>query len=149
MMINYFYRFLLLGLLCFCLQINAQQSFVFSSIDSKNGLSENRVRTILQLQDGRMIITTEGVTNIYDGTSFKYLHLKVNTISRLTGYSGFHHGYVDKDYVWIKDKGKLMGIDIKQERFVSKQDSVLSLMGIREPIADFFADAEHVNVEKV
>lgn len=137
-----FRHYILLGLLlCFCVSLNAQQSFVFTAIDSKNGLSENRVRTILQLQDGRMVITTEGVTNIYDGTSFKYLHLKGNTISRLTGYSGFHHGYVDKEYVWIKDKGKLMGIDIKQERFVSKPDSVLFKMGIREPIADFFVDA--------
>jgi len=141
---NHFCRYIFLGLfLCFCLQINAQQSFVFSSIDSKNGLSENRVRTILQLQDGRMIITTEGVTNIYDGTSFKYLHLKANAISQLSSYSGFHHGYVDKNYVWIKDKGKLMLINIKQERFVSKPDSVLSLMRIHEPIADFFADAYH------
>jgi len=136
-----FRHYILLGLLCFCVFLNAQQSFVFTAIDSKNGLSENRVRTILQLQDGRMVITTEGVTNIYDGTSFKYLHLKGNTISRLTGYSGFHHGYVDKEYVWIKDKGKLMGIDIKQERFVSKPDSVLFKMGIREPIVDFFVDA--------
>ncbi|RVT78321.1 hybrid sensor histidine kinase/response regulator [Flavobacterium sufflavum] len=136
-----FCRYILLGLfLCFCVSLNAQQSFVFTSIDSKNGLSENRVRTILQLQDGRMVITTEGVTNIYDGTSFKYLHLKGNNISRLTGYSGFHHGYVDKEYVWIKDKGKLMGIDIKQERFVSKPDSILFKMGIRESIADFFVD---------
>ncbi len=136
-----FRRYILLGLfLCFCVSLNAQQSFVFTAIDSKNGLSENRVRTILQLQDGRMVVTTEGVTNIYDGTSFKYLHLKGNNISRLTGYSGFHHGYVDKEYVWIKDKAKLMGIDIKQERFVSKPDSVLSEMGIREPIADFFVD---------
>lgn len=136
-----FRRHILLGLfLYFCVSLNAQQSFVFTAIDSKNGLSENRVRTILQLQDGRMVVTTEGVTNIYDGTSFKYLHLKGNTISRLTGYSGFHHGYVDKEYVWIKDREKLMGIDIKQERFVSKPDSVLSGMGIREPIADFFMD---------
>ena len=135
------FRRILLGLfLCFCVFLNAQQSFVFTAIDAKNGLSENRVRTILQLQDGRMVVTTEGVTNIYDGTSFKYLHLKGNNISRLTDYSGFHHGYVDKEYVWIKDKGKLMGIDIKQERFVSKPDSVLFKMGIREPIADFFVD---------
>ncbi|OYX83926.1 MAG: hypothetical protein B7Y83_09895 [Flavobacteriales bacterium 32-34-25] len=137
-----FRRKVLLGLfLCCCVFLNAQQSFVFTAIDSKNGLSENRVRTILQLQDGRMVVTTEGVTNIYDGTSFKYLHLKGNNISRLTGYTGFHHGYVDKEYVWIKDKGKLMGIDIKQERFVSKPDSILSKLGIREPIADFFVDA--------
>jgi signal transduction histidine kinase/ligand-binding sensor domain-containing protein/AraC-like DNA-binding protein len=140
---SYFHRCILIGFfLCFCVSLNAQQSFVFTAIDSKNGLSENRVRTILQLQDGRMLITTEGVTNIYDGTSFKYLHLKGKAISRLTGYSGFHHGYVDKEYVWIKDKGKLMGIDIKQERFVSKPDSVLFKMGIREPIADFFLDAD-------
>ncbi|MBA0882698.1 hybrid sensor histidine kinase/response regulator transcription factor [Flavobacterium undicola] len=137
-----FRRYILLGLfLCFCVFLNAQQSFVFTSIDSKNGLSENRVRTILQLQDGRMVVITEGVTNIYDGTSFKYLHLEGNNISRLTGYSGFHHGYVDQEYVWIKDKGKLMLLDIKQERFVSKPDSVLFKMGIREPIADFFLDA--------
>jgi signal transduction histidine kinase/DNA-binding response OmpR family regulator/ligand-binding sensor domain-containing protein len=136
------YRYLLLGVfLCFGISLNAQQSFVFTVIDSKNGLSENRVRTILQLQDGRMVIATEGVTNIYDGTSFKYLHLKGSNISRLTGYTGFHHGYMDKDYVWIKDKGKLMAIDIKQERFVSNPDSVLSQMGIRESIADFFVDA--------
>lgn len=138
---NSCYRFIFLWMsLCFSSYLNAQQSFVFASIDSKNGLSENRVRTILQLQDGRMVITTEGVTNIYDGTSFKYLHLKGNNISRLTGYSGFHHGYVDKEYVWIKDQGKLMLIDIKQERFVSKPDSMLFAMGIREPIADFFLD---------
>ena len=135
------FRRILLGLfLFFCVFLNAQQSFVFTAIDAKNGLSENRVRTILQLQDGRMVVTTEGVTNIYDGTSFKYLHLKGNNISRLTDYSGFHHGYVDKDYIWIKDKGKLMGIDIRQERFVSKPDSILSKLGIREPIADFFVD---------
>nr|WP_314898082.1 ATP-binding protein [uncultured Flavobacterium sp.] len=138
---SYFRRYILLGLfLCFCVSLNAQQSFVFTAIDSKNGLSENRVRTILQLQDGRMVITTEGVTNIYDGTSFKYLHLKGNNISRLTGYSGFHHGYVDKEYVWIKDKGKLMLIDIKQERFVLNPESVLASMDIHEPIADFFID---------
>ena len=138
---SYLSRYILLGLLCFCIRTSAQQSFVFSAIDSKEGLSENRVRTILQLQDGRMLITTEGVTNIYDGTSFKYLHLSANTISPLTSYSGFHHGYVDKNYVWIKDKGKLMGIDIKQEHFVQNPEKVLSSLGIREPIADFFLDA--------
>lgn len=138
---NYRQYILLVLFLCFSVFLSAQQSMVFTSIDTKNGLSENRVRTILQLHDGRMVITAEGVTNIYDGTSFKYLHLKSNTISRLTGYSGFHHGYVDKEYVWIKDKSKLMLIDIKQEQFVSKPDNVLNGMGIHEPIADFFVDA--------
>ncbi|MEO8253954.1 MAG: ATP-binding protein, partial [Flavobacterium sp.] len=137
-----FCRYILLGLfLCFSVFINAQQSFVFTAIDAKEGLSENRVRNILQLQDGRMLITTEGVTNIYDGTSFKYLHNNEKNSYPLTAYSGFHRGYVDKDYVWIKDKGKLKFIDIEQEHFVQNPKNVLSSMGIHEPIADFFLDA--------
>jgi signal transduction histidine kinase/DNA-binding response OmpR family regulator/ligand-binding sensor domain-containing protein len=126
---------------CFFAVLHAQQHLVFTPIDSKNGLSENRVRNIEQLNDGRMVITTEGVTNIYDGTSFKHLHLKENNICPLTGYRGFHHGYVDKDFMWMKNGGRLMLIDIQHERFVPKPDSILALMDIHEPIADFFLDA--------
>lgn len=119
----------------------AQQHLVFTPIECKNGLSENRVRNIEQLEDGRMVITTEGVTNIYDGTSFKHLHLKESNICPLTGYRGFHHGYVDKDFMWMKNGGRLMLIDIQHERFMPKPDSILALMDIREPVADFFLDA--------
>lgn len=128
--------------ICFCLLHHAQQHLVFTPIDSKNGLAENRVRNIEQLTDGRMVITTEGVTTIYDGTSFKNLHLKESDISPLTGYLGFHHGYVDKDYMWVKNNRRLMLMDIQHECFVSNPDSVLASMEIREPIADFFLDAE-------
>ncbi|MFA5045362.1 MAG: ATP-binding protein [Paludibacter sp.] len=127
--------------ICFCVLIYPQQHLVFTPIDSKNGLSENRVRNIEQLNDGRMVITTEGVTNIYDGTTFKHLHLKETNICPLTSYRGFHHGYVDKDYMWMKNGGRLMLIDIQHERFVPKPDSILASMDIREPIADFFLDA--------
>ncbi|HEY5508334.1 MAG TPA: ATP-binding protein [Paludibacter sp.] len=128
-------------LLSVCFLLPAQQHLVFTPIDCKNGLSENQVRNIEQLGDGRMVITTEGVTNIYDGTSFKHLHLKETNICPLTGYRGFHHGYVDKDYMWMKNSGRLMLIDIRHECFVPKPDSILASMDIREPIADFFMDA--------
>ena len=136
------HRYILVSLsICFCTLIHAQQHLVFTPIDSKNGLSENRIRNIEQLKDGRMVITTEGVTNIYDGTSFKHLHLKEKNICPLTGYRGFHHGYVDKDYMWMKNGGRLMLIDIQHECFVPTPGNILASMDIREPIADFFMDA--------
>lgn len=125
-----------------CISLQAQRHLVFTPIDCKDGLSENRVRNILQLHDGRMVITTEGVTNLYDGTTFKHLHLNGRNTMPLAGYSGFQHGYVDKNYVWMKNAGKLMLIDIKQECFVSRPDSVLARMCIREPIADIFLDTK-------
>ncbi|MFC5681878.1 ATP-binding protein [Flavobacterium sp. MAHUQ-51] len=138
---NFRVYILLLTFFCCCVSLFSQPSLVFSPIDSKEGLSDNRVRTILQLHDGRMLITTEGVTNIYDGNTFKYLHLSANSIVPLTTYSGFHHGYVDNNYVWIKDNGKLMLIDVKQEHFVQNPKRVLASKGIQEPIADFFMDS--------
>jgi hypothetical protein len=52
----------------------AQDHVVFSPISSIHGLSDNRVRTVCQLADGRMVIVTEGLVNIYDGASFHYMH---------------------------------------------------------------------------
>lgn len=124
-----------------CNLLQAQEHYAFTPLDCRNGLSENRVRNIVQLQDGRLVITTEGVTNIFDGTSFKHLHLKGENIGHLTGYTGFHHGYVDKDRVWIKNYRQLMIIDIKRERFFSNADSVVASMGVKEPLADVFLDA--------
>ena len=92
--------------------LHAQKHLVFTPIDCKNGLAENRVRNIEQLNDGRMVINTEGVTTIYDGTSFKNLHLKETNIFPLSGYLGFHHGYVDKDYMWVKNNKRLMLMEI-------------------------------------
>lgn len=129
-------------LLLLCNASHAQQHFVFTSIDCKNGLSENSVRNILQLQDGRLVITTEGVTNIFDGSTFKHLHLKGENVSQLSGYSGFQHGYVDRDKVWFKNYRQLMIIDVKRERFFTNPDSVLQSMGIDEPLADFMMDAQ-------
>ena len=135
--------FTLFGLLMFaCISIHAQRHFVYTPIDCISGLSENGVRNILQLEDGRMVFTTEGVTNIFDGTTFKHVHLKGSDRMPLSRYTGFHHGYVDKDYFWMKHLGKLMVMDITLERFVPRPDSVLATMGVREPIADFFVDAD-------
>lgn len=137
------YRSLLLALaLLLCTVLRAQEHFVFTSIDCKHGLSENRVRNILQLKDGRLVITTEGVTNIFDGSTFKHLHLKGENISQLSGYSGFQHGYVDEDKVWFKNYRQLMIVDIKNERFFTNPDSVLNSLGVHEPLADFMMDAK-------
>ncbi len=120
--------------------VQAQQHFVFTPVDTRSGLSENRVRYILQLPDGRMVISTEGITNLYDGTTFRYIHLKGSDAMPLSGFRNFHREYVDQSYIWLKYQGKLLLMSINQEQSVSRPDSVLTRMGIREPIADFFMD---------
>ena len=82
---------LLLVALFSCYQLLVQDNFVFSPINTSNGLSDNRVRAITQLSDGRMVFATEGLVNIYDGTEFSYLHANDSKAYDLPNYNGFHH----------------------------------------------------------
>ena len=122
------------------IDLYAQTDITFSAIDSKDGLSDNRIRNIVQLGDGRMMIITDGVINIFDGTRFTQLHLKKGCIYPLSGYSGFHHSYVDKKYVWIKNLHQLYLFDKITGNYVLNPDSIFKEMGINEKVSDVFID---------
>lgn len=136
---KYIISLLLLFVLPLCGR--AEKHCVFTPIDATHGLSGNKVRNITQLPDGRMMITTEGLVNLYDGTNFSYLHYNHTNICRLTEYSGFHHEYIDDHgYMWMKNRYQLMAIDIGRERFVENPDSLLASWGVDAPMKDFFMD---------
>lgn len=63
-------------LLALCLALAfplCANDFLFTSIDASQGLSDNRIRYILQLPDGRMVFTTSRDVNLYDGARFTSL----------------------------------------------------------------------------
>lgn len=119
----------------------AEKYCVFTPINGTDGLAGNRIRNISQLPDGRMMIMTEGLLNLYDGTDFNYLHYGPKHICQLSEYSGFHHEYIDAHgHMWLKNQYQLMVVDIALERFVERPDSLLALWGIDSPMKDFFMD---------
>ncbi|MDP4208892.1 MAG: response regulator [Bacteroidota bacterium] len=121
----------------------SQSDLIFSIIDSNNGLSDNRVRDIVQLQDGRLIICTVGITNIYDGTNFKQLHENAVNVDSLSRYNFYNQAYTDRNYLWIKTKHQIRLIDLNSETFVPHPANVLRKLGNGEPIVDFFLDIHH------
>ncbi len=118
----------------------AQPHYVFSEINTSTGLSENRIRSIGQLSDGRMAIVTEGRINIYNATSIR--SIPVNSIPYpLKSYMGFHRLYVDRnDCLWIKNKQSLQLVNIHGGRYVYQVDDIFSAMGIRDSVMDVFMD---------
>ena len=128
--------------LAFSFLVCAQDHYVFSPIDSNHGLSENRVRHITQLTDGRIVVMTDGVFNLYDGTSFRYIHFNDSDRYSLPDYSAFHRSYADTNgFLWIKEYKTLKLFDTNAECFVSNLDSVLQAKGVKDPLANFFMDA--------
>lgn len=121
--------------------VNAN-NFVFTPINVSNGLSDNQIRYILQLSDGRMVFTTSGNLNIYDGSNFKYIHRTTQHIYPLRKYDGFYRVYQYGDSIlWIKDTHKLMGVDLRQERYIKDLSAYFKNKGISQPIDDLFMDS--------
>lgn len=128
----------------FLLSISIAQAnnFVFSPINVLQGLSDNQIRYILQLPDGRMVFKTSGNINIYDGARFKYIHQTSQHIYPLKGYDGFYRIYQSGDsLLWIKDTHKLMCVDLRTEKYVSRLDSYFRKKGFKQPVEDLFMDS--------
>ena len=123
----------------------AQRNYVFSPINSSDGLSDNRVRNICQLSDGRMVIITEGLVNIYDGANFHYIHYDDRKAYFLKDFSAWHRVYIDNNnnHLWLKVQHKLFLFDIRTELFVPNTDSVFTSQGIKNHVNNFFMDTEH------
>lgn len=128
----------------FLLSISIAQAnnFVFSPINVLQGLSDNQIRYILRLPDGRMVFKTSGNINIYDGARFKYIHQTSQHIYPLKGYDGFYRIYQSGDsLLWIKDTHKLMCVDLRTEKYVSRLDSYFRKKGFKQPVEDLFMDS--------
>lgn len=118
--------------------VQAQEYF---SINTDDGLSENNVRNITQLPDGRMVITTNGLINVYNGTNFSYMHFKGSDIYPLASYDGFHHSYLDESgKMWLKISHGLILFDFQKDKVESNLNKVLKELGVNYAIADFFID---------
>lgn len=117
--------------------------YIFTRIDASDGLSDNQVQHILQLPDGRMVITTWGNINLYDGMQFRYIHRNDSDSYVLDNYTGAYHVYVGgNDLLWVKDYKRLHCLDLRRERYRTHPEQVFRETGVREQVKDLFVDSE-------
>lgn len=88
------------------------QQFVFSFIDTSDGLSDNCILHILQLHDGRIVATTPHCIDLWDGSNCQSIPKDNLTSIPLKGYQGAYHVYSDRENrLWVKDYQKLWCYD--------------------------------------
>ncbi len=123
--------------------IHAQFPAGFYHLDTYNGLSGNSIVHILQLDDDRMVFTSDDGVNIYDGMSYHHYPRKRATEYHLSYYRGAYHVYIGKnDILWIKNWYSLLLLDLRHERYISDPVSYLRQLGIKETVHDVFLDSE-------
>lgn len=95
-----------------CAITSGAQQYVFSTLDTSDGLSDNFVFHVIQLHDGRIAVTTRNSIDLWDGKHFQRIQKDTLSALPLTGYQGAYHVYADKNNrLWVKDYQRLWCYD--------------------------------------
>ena len=114
---------------------------IFISYDASNGLADNSAQSIKCTKTGRMLISTIGHINFYDGDTFAHVDPESEDAFPLPKYNGHYHLYFDRHHhLWVKDKRQVTCVDLTVERFIRNVGAVIKEMGMNKRVDDMFAD---------
>lgn len=99
----------------------------FYVLNTRQGLSDNRVLQMMQLTDGRLAVRTPKGINLYDGRRFSLIPLPEEKAENITKYKGQTHLYADsQDRLWVKEYQKLFCILLAEGRILEHPLDALS-----------------------
>ena len=136
----------IMALMCLmtCLQLQAKENR-FYVYNAANGLADNSAQTIYCTQSGRLVITTMGQINFFDGHIFSYIDPSKENIYPLSNYRGYYHLYFDRfHHLWLKNTHNVTCVDLTTEKFVDSIEGVFADFGMTDPVLDLFVDCTNV-----
>ena len=124
-----------------CLQVQVGAQTRFYVYNAANGLADNSAQTIYCTRTGRLVITTMGQINFFDGSGFTYIDPSQENTYPLSNYRGNYHLYLDRfRHLWLKDTHSVTCVNLSTERFVKSIEKVFEEFGCNETVTDLFVD---------
>lgn len=115
----------------------------FTEFNAANGLADNSAQSILCTCSGRLVISTIGQVNIYDGVGFTHIDPMEETRYPLPNYTGRYRMMFDRfSRLWLKNNHYTVCVNLTTERFYTRVDSLFQAMGVNKPVMDFFIDED-------
>ena len=129
---------LLLDSLC----MMAYKGRTYQVINAADELADNSAQIVICTKTGRMVISTLGNLNFYNGASFTHIGVRNDMQYQLPRYQGNYRLYFDrKHHIWLKNTHTLTCVDLMMEEFIVNVDSVVREMGGQEQLEDLFVDS--------
>lgn len=132
----------LLSLTISSASLAADSPHLFTKIANPGG--DPRVRSIIELPDGRIAFATISGIEIFNSAGFTQIPDAEESITNIPGYTGHHHLYLSHNgkYLWIKTWGKLQCLDLDTETYISDFPSFFKSIGVCQTPEDIFIDDE-------
>lgn len=113
----------------------------FQAYNAANGLADNSAQTITCTKTGRLVITTMGQINFFDGQQFSYIDPSAENIYPLSLYKGNDHLYFDKyHHLWLKNTHSVTCVNLIKEAFVDNIEDEFHDLGMDDKVLDLFVD---------
>lgn len=136
---------LLLGMLLTAIDSLAEQEKCFYVYNAANGLADNSAQTINCTKTGRLVITTMGQINFFDGQQFTYIDPTTENTYPLSKYNGHAHLYFDRyHHLWLKKRHSLTCVNLTREMFVESIVDEFKELGMNDQVEDLFVDEQNV-----
>ena len=118
---------------------------IFSNYTAADGLADNSAQTIRCTKTGRLVITTAGQINFFNGAKFSYIDPLDENIYPLSEYNGNFHLYFDRyHHMWLKNTHSVTCVELITERFVASIEDEFRKFGVDEKVNDLFVDSAGV-----
>ena len=120
-------------------------SRVFSNYSAADGLADNSAQTIASTKTGRLVVTTMGQINFYDGQKFTFIDPSEENIYPLANYYGNYHLYFDHyHHLWLKDTHSVTCVNLTTEKFTSSIEEEFKKFGMDKKVLDLFVDSNGI-----
>jgi ligand-binding sensor domain-containing protein len=118
---------------------------VFRNFSAADGLADNSAQIIACTKTGRLVITTMGQINFYDGQRFIYIDPTDENVFPLDSYRGNYHLYFDRyHHIWLKNTYSVTCVDLTTEKFSSSVEKEFQKFGVTDKVKDIFVDSENI-----
>ena len=109
---------------------------VFRVYTSSHGMIDNSAQTISCTTTGRIILTTLGHVNFFDGVTFTHIDPQPSNVYPLAKYTGYSHVYFDNNqHLWVKDTHRVTCVDLRKEEFIDDVQGVFNSYGIKNKLS--------------
>lgn len=134
---NLKFKHILLILLLIC-SGNIYSQYVFRHLDIVDGLSDNQIRSLSILPDGRLGVRTASILNLYNSKTFEHFY-QDRQKEYFWSYIKPPREYYDSEgLLWMKETGYLLLLDLKTNQFIYDIDNKLKSFGINQKLKDIF-----------
>ena len=117
----------------------------FEKYNASDGLADNSAQTIYCTKEGRMVITTMGQINFFDGQKFSYIDPTEENLYPLVDYAGNYHLYFDRyHHMWLKNTHNVTCVDLQTEKFAVSIKEEFAKFGMDKQVRDMFVDVDGV-----